>query len=83
MEFVNGPSVQTYLQTSGANIDNNQRTHILVDVCRGMEYMHSQSPPCLHLDLACRNLLISWYRSGMFGMQRKMVVKVSAAFFNN
>ena len=30
-----------------------------LDVARGMEYLHAQSPPILHRDLKCLNILCS------------------------
>ncbi|KAF7638018.1 Tyrosine-protein kinase [Meloidogyne graminicola] len=60
LEYINGPSVQTFLQEDGENSSDKMRTKIMIGAARGMKYLHLQKPPFLHLDLATRNLLIHW-----------------------
>ena len=41
------------------NIPISIRTSFLIDVTRGLTYLHSRSPPVIHRDLSARNVLIS------------------------
>ena len=40
------------------------RARILLHVARGLVFMHSLSPPVVHRDIKCANVLLHWQRTG-------------------
>lgn len=67
-EFMNGSSLDAIIH-SKKNLHQTDRLHktlsydkkleILLDIVRGMIYMHSRQPPLLHRDLKPSNILVS------------------------
>ena len=49
------PAAMTELQTHGGAA---QRVRMLLDVARGMAYLHALSPPVVHGDLTSMNILV-------------------------
>ena len=55
-------SLDSHLKTS-PNIPLSQKASILLDICKGMYYLHSQDPPVAHCNLTAKSILID--SSGM------------------
>lgn len=58
-EFCAGGSLFDSLHDSTKQITWSQRLKILLDVAKGMEYLHSQSPIIMHRDLKSCNVLLT------------------------
>jgi hypothetical protein len=52
-----------------------QRTYILVCVCRGLVHLHSQSPPMIHRDVKSDNVLISGFATA--SLDSESIVKIA------
>jgi hypothetical protein len=52
-----------------------QRTYILVGVCRGLVHLHSKSPPLIHRDIKSDNVLISGFTTG--SLDGESLVKIA------
>ena len=50
-------SLDNLLETS-LGIPLHKKASILLDICRGMDYLHSQIPPIVHRDLTAKNILV-------------------------
>jgi hypothetical protein len=42
-----------------------QRVSIALDTCRGLDYLHSLSPPMIHRDIKSQNILLTGYKSNL------------------
>jgi len=72
LEYVNGGDLLTYVEKLAQKkklISEIIKKQIILEICEGMEYMHSKS--VLHRDLACRNILVN------IGEDEKIVPKIS------
>jgi len=58
-EFCAGGSLFDIIHDSTVQITWSQRLKILLDVAKGMEYLHSQSPIIVHRDLKSCNVLLT------------------------
>ena len=80
-EFMRRGSLHTILK--GGKVLEPERTHaVAIAVARGMSYLHSRSPPILHLDLKSPNILVDekWrVKIADFGLARmRQATQVSA-----
>mmetsp|Transcript_18986 Transcript_18986/g.76176 ORF Transcript_18986/g.76176 Transcript_18986/m.76176 type:complete len:213 (-) Transcript_18986:2106-2744(-) len=60
-ELMSGGSLFSLLQTENspvARMDTPGRLKIMLEICRGVLYLHSREPPILHRDLKSENVLI-------------------------
>eukprot|EP01137_Pigoraptor_chileana_P000858 Opistho-2@37671 len=72
-EFMEMGSVQQLLLTKRIDLPWLRRLGFLVDAARGVAYLHACTPPVLHCDLKCANLLVSanWVvKVADFGLSR-------------
>ncbi|KAF8175098.1 kinase-like domain-containing protein [Pholiota molesta] len=56
MQWYDNGSAAEYLATKNPNAD---RLGLILDVARGLEYLHTHSPPIVHADLKGNNVLIT------------------------
>jgi len=80
-EFMRRGSLHTILK--GGKVLQPERTHaVAIAVARGMSYLHSRSPPILHLDLKSPNILVDekWrVKIADFGLARmRQATQISA-----
>ncbi|CAD6192929.1 unnamed protein product [Caenorhabditis auriculariae] len=66
-------SLDKFVEKCGAKISENEQVDLMQQICRGMDYLHSMSPPIVHADLAARNVLL---REHHFEPQ-KLVAKIT------
>jgi serine/threonine protein kinase len=60
MEYVGGGTLHQLLYHLPSSLTGDERkTEILLDIARGLRYLHSQEPPILHLDIKPANILIT------------------------
>jgi len=53
-------NLHSYLcDPSHTNLATSKKVHILCDIAKGLNYLHSQSPPLVHRDLTARNVLLT------------------------
>ncbi|KAL6061719.1 Center divider [Balamuthia mandrillaris] len=57
VEYINGGSLFHFLREN-PNLEWALRLDIALDIARGMDYLHSYSPPCIHRDLKSPNVLM-------------------------
>ncbi|CAA7017082.1 unnamed protein product [Microthlaspi erraticum] len=57
-EFLPRGSLFRLLQKKTSKLDWRRRIHMALDIARGMNYLHSCSPPIIHRDLKSSNLLV-------------------------
>eukprot|EP00928_Gymnodinium_smaydae_P093612 TRINITY_DN7789_c0_g1_i1.p1 TRINITY_DN7789_c0_g1~~TRINITY_DN7789_c0_g1_i1.p1 ORF type:complete len:631 (-),score=114.55 TRINITY_DN7789_c0_g1_i1:66-1958(-) len=58
LEWVDGKDYGTYVRSIRAASTPGHETKLLVDVARGMQYLHAQRPAILHRDLKPSNILV-------------------------
>ena len=66
-----GGSVRSLLEKSnerGIKLSWQRRVEIMLDAALGMAYLHSCTPPVMHRDLKCENLLLD--KHGQAKVQR-------------
>lgn len=51
-------SLDKFIMNSDAILSENERLDLLAQICRGMSYLHTRTPPVIHGDLAARNVLL-------------------------
>uniref|UniRef100_A0A1I7TMP9 Protein kinase domain-containing protein n=2 Tax=Caenorhabditis tropicalis TaxID=1561998 RepID=A0A1I7TMP9_9PELO len=51
-------SLEKFIEKSDATLSENERLDILAQICRGMSFLHTRTPPIVHGDLAARNVLL-------------------------
>ncbi|CAP25717.2 Protein CBG05171 [Caenorhabditis briggsae] len=51
-------SLDKFIEKTDAMLSENERLDILAQICRGMSFLHTRTPPVVHGDLAARNVLI-------------------------
>eukprot|EP00049_Salpingoeca_infusionum_P001027 m.44337 g.44337 ORF g.44337 m.44337 type:complete len:1235 (+) comp10829_c0_seq4:119-3823(+) len=59
MEYVSRGCLTDLLLDSTTSIADEVKHQFMLDAARGMEYLHSRSPPRIHRDLKSQNLLVS------------------------
>ena len=59
MEYVDGGSLQSFLHNSSNVLGRSQRLRFKLDLARGLQYLHENDPPILHLDLKSANCLLT------------------------
>ncbi|KAJ6816614.1 putative serine/threonine-protein kinase [Iris pallida] len=72
-EFLPRGSLFRLLQRNTTKFDWRRRTHMALDIARGMNYLHHCNPPIIHRDLKSSNLLVdkNWtVKVGDFGLSR-------------
>ncbi|KAJ0980584.1 hypothetical protein J5N97_008839 [Dioscorea zingiberensis] len=72
-EFLPRGSLFQLLQKNTTRLDWRRRTHMALDIARGMNYLHHRNPPIIHRDLKSSNLLVdkNWtVKVGDFGLSR-------------
>ncbi|KAJ6806175.1 putative serine/threonine-protein kinase [Iris pallida] len=72
-EFLPRGSLFRLLQRNTTRFDWRRRTHMALDIARGMNYLHHCNPPIIHRDLKSSNLLVdrNWtVKVGDFGLSR-------------
>ena len=72
-EFMRRGSLHNILRRNGAPLGGPRTHHVALSVARGMQYLHSRSPPILHLDLKSPNILVDdkWrVKIADFGLSR-------------
>jgi serine/threonine-protein kinase CTR1 len=47
------------LNDPGQELPLRLRVHMILDICRGMTFLHSNKPPIIHRDLKSPNLLVT------------------------
>ena len=57
-EFMRRGSLHSILRANGGHLGAPRTHHAAVSVAKGMQYLHSRSPPILHLDLKSPNILV-------------------------
>ena len=57
-EFMRRGSLHSILRGNGGHLGAPRTHHAAVSVAKGMQYLHSRSPPILHLDLKSPNILV-------------------------
>ena len=57
-EFMKRGSLHNILRKNKGPLDGPRMHHCALSVARGMHYLHSRSPPILHLDLKSPNILV-------------------------
>jgi mitogen-activated protein kinase kinase kinase 9 len=58
-EYCEGGSLAECVYNSSVSLSWGQRLKVLVDVAKGMEYLHAQKPCILHRDLKTGNILLT------------------------
>ncbi|KAI6231720.1 Protein kinase domain-containing protein [Aphelenchoides besseyi] len=58
LELMNCGSLGDFLKNRDFKISTNEQVDFLVQIARGMSYLHSLDPPIIHGDLAARNVLM-------------------------
>ncbi|KAH3743364.1 Protein tyrosine and serine/threonine kinase [Pelomyxa schiedti] len=96
MEFATGGDLAHFLHPE-EDVDMAQddcppplRMHILLTAARGMEFLHSLSPPVIHRDLRSANIFLDGAPSSLFwtgkiadfGMSRRLGPKIAGALAN-
>ncbi|CAI2348219.1 unnamed protein product [Caenorhabditis sp. 36 PRJEB53466] len=51
-------SLDKFVDKSDAILSENERLDLLAQICRGMSFLHTRTPPVVHGDLAARNVLL-------------------------
>ncbi|CAL2036342.1 unnamed protein product [Caenorhabditis brenneri] len=51
-------SLDKFIDKSDATLSENEKSDILAQICRGMSFLHTRTPPVVHGDLAARNVLL-------------------------
>ncbi|GAB2294241.1 hypothetical protein Dimus_028457 [Dionaea muscipula] len=72
-EFLPRGSLFRLLQRNTSKLDSRRRTHMALDIARGMNYLHHCNPPIIHRDLKSSNLLVdkNWtVKVSDFGLSR-------------
>ncbi|KAJ6796256.1 putative serine/threonine-protein kinase [Iris pallida] len=72
-EFLPRGSLFRLLQRNTMKFDWRRRSHMALDIARGMNYLHHCNPPIIHRDLKSSNLLVdkNWtVKVGDFGLSR-------------
>ena len=72
-EFMRRGSLHNILRKNGGPLGGPRTHHVALSVARGMQYLHSRSPPILHLDLKSPNILVDdkWrVKIADFGLSR-------------
>ncbi|XP_020596506.1 probable serine/threonine-protein kinase DDB_G0282963 [Phalaenopsis equestris] len=72
-EFLPRGSLFQLLQRNTIKLEWRRRTHMALDIARGMNYLHHCNPPIIHRDLKSSNLLVdkNWtVKVGDFGLSR-------------
>nr|VDD47175.1 unnamed protein product [Brassica oleracea] len=72
-EFLPRGSLFRLLQRNTSKLDWRRRINMAMDIARGMNYLHSCSPPIIHRDLKSSNLLVdkNWtVKVADFGLSR-------------
>mmetsp|Transcript_18987 Transcript_18987/g.76182 ORF Transcript_18987/g.76182 Transcript_18987/m.76182 type:complete len:486 (-) Transcript_18987:2530-3987(-) len=82
-ELMSGGSLFSLLQTENspvARMDTPGRLKIMLEICRGVLYLHSREPPILHRDLKSENVLIDTATGravvGDFGLSSRLAADV-------
>jgi len=69
MQYCNGGNLENAIRSGKITLDSKNLIRIAKDVCSGMSHIHKEN--ILHLDLACRNLLVD------FDGPESFVIKIS------
>lgn len=63
MEYIGGGTLHQLLYSSSPSrtrrLSDERKQEILLDIARGLRYLHSQDPPVLHLDIKPANILMT------------------------
>jgi len=59
MDFVEGDDLEELLARSGGKLAEEQAVGYAVQVCRALEYLHSQNPPVIHRDIKPANIKVA------------------------
>ncbi len=57
-ELIQGKTIDELLE-SGDNISFEEKKRILLEICDGLEFLHSAIPPIIHRDIKASNIIIS------------------------
>ena len=57
LEFSENGNMEDFLRTRQVGWE--EKLRMICNICEGMKYLHSQTPPIIHGDLKLRNILIS------------------------
>ncbi|XP_062514405.1 probable serine/threonine-protein kinase drkC isoform X2 [Corticium candelabrum] len=80
-EYMERGSVAKILRVGNMTLETSRVHQMLLDVAKGMAYLHSQDPPIIHRDLKSSNLLVDrkWtVKVGDFGVA-KILTRLSRA----
>ncbi|XP_065186724.1 uncharacterized protein LOC135817461 isoform X1 [Sycon ciliatum] len=59
MEYMQRGTLASLLRNDTVHIDTCQSLRFALDAAKGMRFLHSRNPPCIHRDLKSSNLLVS------------------------
>ncbi|EGG17328.1 pleckstrin domain-containing protein [Cavenderia fasciculata] len=65
MEYIDGGDLYRFLHSPAGDVLNdnwNLRLQLALDIARGMNFLHSVTPPLLHRDLKSPNILLSFQK---------------------
>jgi tRNA A-37 threonylcarbamoyl transferase component Bud32 len=84
MEYVSGGNLFDFLKQN-PNLSWSQRLNIALDIARGMDFLHSTSPPIIHRDLKSLNILMEGSRAKVadFGLSTLFSITTSGREVDN
>ena len=75
MEYMQKGSLLSLLKSKDVHLDNQHLIKLVADIVHGMRFLHASSPPIIHGDLKCANVLVdSAFRAKVtdFGYAKQM-----------